>query len=32
MPSSAFSYDADDDYDLGERLIADRRSAPVPTN
>lgn len=22
---------ADDDYDLGERLIAERRPAPVPT-
>lgn len=24
------TYNADDDYDLGERLIAERRPAPVP--
>ncbi len=26
------TYNADDDYDLGERLIAERRPAPVPMN
>ncbi|WP_240629605.1 NAD(P)/FAD-dependent oxidoreductase [Mycobacterium colombiense] len=26
------TYNADDDYDLGERLIADKRPAPVPMN
>jgi hypothetical protein len=24
------TYNADDDYDLGERLIVERRPAPVP--